>query len=394
MTCSKCGATMKAGEKFCGRCGASIKPAEIPPVMPTETEAFWEETEKSQQDIFGFMYCRKCKTRSVDRSENPNSVLCRQCREESIHYPIPKGLVVVGIIILAMLLLSFIKFPTSLKYYKTIEGAERKAANGYIYSTLVELDTIAGQISSNSVPMKIVNIAMEYGYYNFASYAIDTYLAGEEVSDSEYEQIENYFDELERYYNTCDACEEIINSADYANENVENEIIIQICTLMEEQKYDIATLYYYLGYIASDDSDRCAYFEACYSMEPTYTDAAAQVANSYRRKGDLVKAREFLEEAYRIDREASATLRGLAIVESLDGNLSKGLSFAEEAYRLNEEGDYVADTYIVVLAASGNIEGAQSIKDSLEQEGYQFEEDVQDFLDGKVTLEEYYIGEL
>jgi len=383
MTCSKCGATMKAGEKFCGRCGAAAK--------PKEAEASRTGIAETQQDIFGFMYCKKCQTRSIDKSENPNSVLCKQCREEAIHYPIPKGLVVIGILIVAMLLISFVKFPTGLKNYKTVEGAERKAANGYIYSTLVDLDAIAEQVSSNSVPMKMVNIAMEYGYYDFAAYAMDAYLAGEEVSDSEYEQLENYADEIELYYNTCDACDEIISSADYANEDVNEELIDQFYELMVYPEYDIATIYYYMGYISSDKTASSVYFEECYNMEPNYTDAAAQVADYYRRIGDFVKAREFLTEAYEMDKETTSVLRSLAIVESLEGDLSKGLSLAEEAYRLNVEGNYVADTYIIILAANGDIEGAQSIKDSLEQEGYQFEDDVQDFLDGKLTLEEYYI---
>lgn len=307
---------------------------------------------------------------------------------------IPKVIVVLGIIIAALLLTSYKKFPTNLKIYKTIEGAEKKAADGYIYSTLLKLDEIAQQESSKRVPIKMVQIAMEYGYYEFAEYAMETYLIGEWIPVTEADMLNNYTDERQRYYDTCNACQDIIDNADYTNKDVENEIMVQISNLLENPQYDTATLYYYIGSMTSDESVRSSYYEACYNMNPNYIWAAVDAAESYRRAGDIKKARELLMIAHERDKEDAATLCGLAIAEALEGDFSKGLSHAKEAYQIYAEGDCVAETYIVFLAASGDKKSAQSIKDSLEQEGYYFEDKVQEFLNGKVTFIEYYMDEI
>ena len=50
-------------------------------------------------------YCRRCRKRPIDKSENPDSVLCRDCREELIRLRIPKPLMVTGIIVAIIVIL-------------------------------------------------------------------------------------------------------------------------------------------------------------------------------------------------------------------------------------------------------------------------------------------------
>ena len=50
---------------------------------------------------------------------------------------------------------------------------------------------------------------MKYAYYDYAAYAIDNYLAGKEVSDSEYDKLTSYIRKLDAYYATYDLYEEI-----------------------------------------------------------------------------------------------------------------------------------------------------------------------------------------
>ncbi len=64
-----------------------------------------------------------------------------------------------------------------MKNYRAVSGPEERADQGYIYSTLNDLDAIAEQNSSSiNVPVKMVDIAMEHGYYDYASCIISTYL--------------------------------------------------------------------------------------------------------------------------------------------------------------------------------------------------------------------------
>ena len=147
-----------------------------------------------------------------------------------------------------------------------------------------------------------------------------------------------------------------------------------------------------ISLIMQEDDKRCEYFEKCYELDGTYTDAASQAGNSYRRAGELGKARELIMSAYEEDKESSSVVRSLAVLEMLEGNLKDGLNLAKEAYELNPDEYYVADTYVIAIAANGDMEAAKAQKKSFEAEGYEFDEELEKFLEGKYTLEEYYIG--
>lgn len=253
------------------------------------------------------------------------------------------------------------------------------------------MDAIAEQNpSSIQAAMKLVDVAMEHGYFDYAAYAINTYIAGKEVSDAEYNRLEDYSAVLERYYNTYDAYDAMFSENADISVETEEDVIAQLDAMLDNPEYDPATIYYYMGYCSLDEAERCEYFETCYQLDPTYTDAATQAGNCYRRAGDLEKARELLTAAYEEDKELPSVLRSLGVIELLDGNSKKGLSLAEEAYQIDKYEYYVADTYIVALVVNGKAEEAQTLKDSLEEE-CEFDEELQKFIDGEMTLEEYYM---
>lgn len=342
-------------------------------------------------DEFSEMYCRKCGIRTIDKSDNPNSELCTQCREEAIHYPIPKWIYLVGVGILLLLAVSFIGFPQNLKTFRLIEGSTQRANKGYVYSTLSELESMLKKAPKKRIAVKMVDIAMAHGYYDYAAYGIDTYLVGEDVSDSEYTRITNYIDKLNCYYNTYDQYEQMISDTSPTSESANRQIINQLKGLLNRPEYLNETLYYYMGYTATDEGERCEYFEKCYELDPTYTDAAAQIANSYRREGDIETAREYLESAYAENRESASVLRSKAVIEMLSGNNEEAVQLAKEAYELNPNEWYVADTYLVAVATNGEVEDAKSMKKEFETDGYEFDEELEQYLDGDCTLEEYYM---
>lgn len=49
--------------------------------------------------------CHRCHRRKIDRSENPESVLCKESREELIKLKVPPVMIGVGILVLVVVVL-------------------------------------------------------------------------------------------------------------------------------------------------------------------------------------------------------------------------------------------------------------------------------------------------
>lgn len=54
--------------------------------------------------------CKRCRNNPIDRSENPQSVLCRECREELIKLKVPPVIVGIGIGVAVVVLLCIAMF--------------------------------------------------------------------------------------------------------------------------------------------------------------------------------------------------------------------------------------------------------------------------------------------
>ena len=150
-------------------------------------------------------------------------------------------------------------------------------------------------------------------------------------------------------------------------------------------------LYYYLGYMSADEEERIACLQECIGLNPYFYDAQAQIATYYRRQGDLDRARRQLEDIYKVNKEDYSVLRSYATLELVEGNLEQGLDYALQAFEIYPEGEYVLDTFIVALAANGKMEDAEILIERYKEDCV-FDDDLYNFLNGDITLEEYYIG--
>ena len=145
--------------------------------------------------------------------------------------------------------------------------------------------------------------------------------------------------------------------------------------------------------MTADEETRINYLRECIAINPYYFDAQAQIATYYRRQGELGQARQALEEIYEVNKEDYAVLRSYATLELVEGDLEKGLDYARQAYEIYEDGDYVIDTYIIALAANDQLDKARELVSEYEGRDYIFDDDLYEFLDGNMTLVDYYIGE-
>lgn len=366
------------------------------------------------EDLFGYTgnpfeqmdygLCKRCRRRTIDRSENPNSELCKDCREELIKLKIPPVFYICAVLVI--LLIIFIMIPSvgglmgAFSYESAEESIGENSQEGYV---ITAMDELVSDLDENpddiDTAIELANVAMKYGYYDYAAYAIDGFLVGEEVPDKTYYRISGYIDELNRYYDTIELSDGILEELyeDWEEDDDPYALIHDYCeelsAYIRDKQYDQALIYYYLANMTEDKEQRISYLEECEDIHPCYYEAQAQIAVYYRRQGDLEKAREILEKVYAVNKEDYSILRAYATLELTEGNVREALSYARRAYDMYPEGDYVVDTYAVALAANDKLDDARELVREYEYNDYYFDEDFYNFLDGKMTLEEYYIGE-
>jgi tetratricopeptide (TPR) repeat protein len=300
-----------------------------------------------------------------------------------------------GVVILEII--SLIHFPKVLKDYKVYKMAESRISQGETSAAINDLYSVA-EAHPNSIPVmvKLVVLSMDNGYYDIAGYIIDTYISGKSISDEEYDMIDRYYTKLENYYNSLSSVDTIITEA--PNQDVQdvvyyNYIKSHIKDLLHTEGQDDAYLCYTLGLIAGDTMSTLDYLQQCYEIDPECFDVRAQLGIVLRRVGRLEEARNIIEEALAKDREDSTALRAMATIAMVDNDLKGGLEAAEAAYTIYPDGLYIRETYLIALAMNQRKDQAEIIRTEMETADLFLEQDTLQLLNGKITLQDYYIGE-
>lgn len=406
-------------------------------------------TEELEQDL-----CKRCKRRYIDRSENPQSILCKDCREEMIQLKVPVWVIIFGVIVVVLILVSIGKFSldyvrfinsgTTANFYHDVSREKEETEEAYdvkedkasdevkeeksfstgkeesadiatmrsnVYKNMADMgevitamdsmvEVIENEPDNLVMAMTLADVAMTYSYYDYAVWVIENYLVEEAMLDEDIDKINGYIDELNVYYDTYDLVETIFDEVfENIGETEEDYIAaMQSChdkmaEYIGNDAYDQALLEYNISFFCMEDEEWVTHLENCISENTYYFDAHAQLANYYRRSGDLEKAREILRPIYWKNKEDYSLLRSYATLEMAEGNLEVALDYAEKAYEMYPDGEYVADTYIVALKASGQDAEAEALIEEWEEAGYFFDDDFYAYQDGEMTLEEYYIGE-
>ncbi len=363
----------------------------------------------------GHKICNRCGIRYIDYSENPQSVFCKECRDEMLKVNIPKTVIAFCIFIAVLTVVNTVMFAVDFVKFQNADGFEYAthmtderckfyqdmADSGNVVTAL---DSIVGILENEpdnlEMAITLADIAMEHAYPNYATWAIDNYLSGQEVADNEIDRMNGYIDELNMYYATEDLTTEIYKEVNSDMWNTEEDYIAAMQTCHDRiagyignDTYDQALLEYQLSYFCMDSEEQITHLENCINVNENYYDAHAKLAIYYRRNDELDKAREIISAAYERNKESDSLLRAYATLELVEGNLDVALSYAQKAYEIYPEGDYVADTYIVALVANGKQEEAESLIQEWEDAGYFFDDEFYAYQNGELTLEEYYIGE-
>lgn len=347
--------------------------------------------------------CKKCGSKRIDRSENKNSILCHECREAQIRYPFPKKMLPVAAIVLVLVAVAMARTPGIIRTYQLYYQAKEQAGRGDVYPALLNLETVLETYPS-SVPVAIsmTDIAMDHGYYDAAAYALNNYLEGKEVSDSEYSRMMGYTGRLNRYYDTIQQVNELYAQANedmvWANQEGEDpEAILKgmredLLTMTEDTSLDKAQIYYQLASLSENEKERVEYLEASVDADPKLGYPQVELGTYRRRTGDFAGARACYEAVLANDAGHAGALRAMGILKLLEDDKESGLADVQKAYELNPEEDYVRETLIIALTECGRKEEAEALRQQFEEEGIVFDEAFASYLNGEVSLYDYYVG--
>ena len=95
-------------------------------------EKEYQEYNENQDPFAGLDegLCQRCRRRSIDRSENPESQLCRDCREELIKLRIPPYFYIIGAVALLLMVFTFSMSAGSFKNLESYANSGDLAEEG------------------------------------------------------------------------------------------------------------------------------------------------------------------------------------------------------------------------------------------------------------------------
>ncbi|WP_455810022.1 tetratricopeptide repeat protein [Clostridium butyricum] len=339
--------------------------------------------------------CERCGAKYIDVSESRYSILCTECRENQIKYPIPKIFLLLGIALSVLVIIALVQFPKSFKDYAVYKTAEEKANDGYANETLLSLEGVIGKHpETTDIAVTAVDIAMENGNYAYAGYLLDKYLIGKKVSDTVYYRLDGYLNKIDSIYNVYDEYENIVSNID--TNLSEDQAVLQaksdVSKLLYDGKYNKAVVYNYLALLTDDAEEHKEYLKKSIEEDSKVLETQVQLANAYRREGNSDEAKSMLDKVLIKERHNIGAKRGLAILNMVEGNYSEAVELARFAYEKSKEYPYVYETLAIALFFDGQVEESNKIIEEFKAAGNELEEDTKMLLNGQLTLNQYYQG--
>jgi len=281
--------------------------------------------------------------------------------------------------------------------YRVYATTDKRIADGDTTAAIADLYKLSTEhTSSHSVILKMIDVSMEYGYYDTAAYVMDNYLSGMNIKEPDYSRMNAYYTQLINYYKTCDAIDVILkaNSAPQDSGDTDYSAITNsLEAMLEEPDQDYAVIHYYLGLLSIDDFEFAKnQLQQAYDMNPECFDVRVQLGVMYRRLGEYDKAEALNNEALHKDKSDSGALRSAAIILMLEGDMEGGAASAKKAYDAYPDGTFVRETYVIALTENNQEEEALKIQNEMTSVGEELDADTAKLLNGDITLENYYVS--
>jgi len=348
----------------------------------------------SPQDL-----CIVCDERERDFSDNASSMLCGDCRREKIKLRIPPKIRVFLVVAIAIFLFSMIMFMPVLSDYRDyLDAGKHMEAREYAFA-YEKYAAILDEYSF-SVPLilKTAEAAASAQYIGYLTAVIDNYLMDKNLTDSEYAIAKEYINLVDVYFRTYEVVDSIFVEANETfsidDDPSQSFLFVQerLTELLENGDIDRTYVYFLLGNMSQDTEYAVICFKYAAESNPRFTYPYAYYGNALRRSGEMGQAREVYQKAVELNACDELSWRGLGVLDLLEGHKSRGLESIRFAYQIDRYTPFVTDSLITALIENGLRDEAMELLEQLVSEGFQVDGLLQAYIDGDVSLEQYYMG--
>lgn len=361
---------------------------EIPTGKPEPQEA------SSEADEADSPYCLNCHINLKDTTENPNSVLCGECREHYIRYPLPRWLLAVLIIIIFAMAAGVLKMPVVLCNFKLYQQAEAAYDQKRFNTAAASYALLQEQYpKGQTIHEKMFLALVKAQRMEEAALVFNTYLDGKNGQEDTVDEINSYLELLNGYYLTLDKIQaatggEII-SEDLPSSYAKLESLLNDAECLRPViLYCLAQINFQQG----KTGEAVNQIKEAYAAESRLTFIYSLLGNMQRRLKNYDAARAVYQELLQKNQDDVEAYRGMGVISLLQGDLTAGLTSIEHAYTIDPHGLYVADAQVVALYANGRRDEAQALYDQIKtSEGYEVDPVLESYLAGKATLENLYL---
>jgi len=345
------------------------------------------------------MLCALCNEQEKDLSENNMSVLCYKCRKQKLKLNIPLKIKVFLSAIGVVFLCSMVMFIFTLSNYQRYLSAEKHMENKefslayYKYSTVLEK-------YSYSVPiiLKTAEAAMSAQYFGNLAETLNTYLLDKNLNDNEYKIVMEYSDFLDVYFDTYQEIDDIITEMNntFDKESDPSEISKFIHGKLEElllkDDIDKSQVYYNLYVTSETIEEAFKYSKLLYEQNPRTTYGYASYGNVLRRMGEFDQAKQVFQKAIDLNACDALSWRGKGVIQLLENQKKSGLESIKYAYKIEPDGLFVKEALVIALCENGLRDDAMTFLENFNNTDYKIEEDLQGYLDGTISVEQYFLN--
>lgn len=297
--------------------------------MEGNNNEFREYNESQEEKTGG---CKCCGSLMIE--EGYNYDLCESCRDKLSKRPIPKKFLLIAIGIIAILIISLMKFPSYLDEGVNFKKATKAIKEGnYITAMNYYEKLLDNGFDSYKNKIELAELYYYNDYVSDAYYIYDS-LAGVSMDKVLVNKAERIMDKIEKYYIYGDELY-------YAVEDLEDES-------------DDALLELIKPYVDSDPSEVCGastlidiyidknmfeeaktLAEKVVSENQDYYYGKYQLASIYIELGEYDNCSSIVDEMFDFNKESIYAYISKSKIELKKGNNEQGLIFAEEACDLD-----------------------------------------------------------
>jgi len=352
-----------------------------------------QEKEEVNQNI-----CIICKEKEKDYHETENSQMCKSCREKHQKLNVPHKIKLFLIAILILFVISTNKLPSIISDYKVYKEAEdHMKAKEYTLAYNKYKSLLDKNDESLVLVFETTEAAMHAQYFTEFYDLYDKYIAETELSDAQYAKSVEYVNLLDLYGETYNKIEELYEKAEkmLSEDNSEqaiNQFINGLKELLKNENLDKTLIYYRLGLYSYNVEDALNYMKLASENDSRFTYPYAYYGNILRSNGEFKEAKNIYKLALSKNATDALSIRGLGILNLLEGNKKEALEKVRYAYELEPYYDsYIAETLVITLYENNLKEEADSLLKEMQDNEVIIDLNFKEYLDGTINIKEYFV---